>query len=276
MAAGSAPSPRPGVTAWPGEHAAKANPWPEPGPPSGPPPQSGWSPSTGDQNAAWPPAAGPWNPAPPAQAGTWSPGQHPPSHGAWPPRDARGANGWPSGQTAPPYTPSNHGPPHYAPGPPPAQHPSSGYGAQVPGGPPAHGYGSSPYLPVVVQEPSRSPEVAALFSAVLPGLGQMYNNQVGKGLAFLGATILGWVALVGWVFHIWSVIDAFQEGRRQRQLALPPGSTPAPVGAWTPGHQGQWASGQQGQWTPQAPPAAHPGAPPHPGYPPHPPQHWPR
>lgn len=36
----------------------------------------------------------------------------------------------------------------------------------------------------------RSPKVAALLSAVLPGLGQFYNRQWGKGAGFLVATLV--------------------------------------------------------------------------------------
>ena len=36
----------------------------------------------------------------------------------------------------------------------------------------------------------RSPKIAALLSAVLPGLGQLYNRQWVKGLAFLLATLV--------------------------------------------------------------------------------------
>ncbi|MBI4400569.1 MAG: hypothetical protein HY581_02915 [Nitrospirae bacterium] len=39
-------------------------------------------------------------------------------------------------------------------------------------------------------ETKRSPGVAALLSAVLPGLGQFYNRQWGKGLGFLLGVLL--------------------------------------------------------------------------------------
>ena len=38
--------------------------------------------------------------------------------------------------------------------------------------------------------PSHSPRVAALLSAVLPGLGQFYNRQWTKGTGFLVATLI--------------------------------------------------------------------------------------
>jgi hypothetical protein len=43
---------------------------------------------------------------------------------------------------------------------------------------------------------SRSPAIAAMLSALLPGLGQFYNRQFAKGLLFLaGAAILGWLLM---------------------------------------------------------------------------------
>lgn len=38
--------------------------------------------------------------------------------------------------------------------------------------------------------PTHSPKVAALLSAVLPGLGQFYNRQWAKGAGFLVATLI--------------------------------------------------------------------------------------
>jgi hypothetical protein len=37
---------------------------------------------------------------------------------------------------------------------------------------------------------SRSPALAGLFSALLPGLGQFYNRQWGKGAGFLGSLLV--------------------------------------------------------------------------------------
>ena len=37
---------------------------------------------------------------------------------------------------------------------------------------------------------TRSPKIAGLLSAILPGLGQLYNRQWAKGAAFLLATIV--------------------------------------------------------------------------------------
>lgn len=47
-----------------------------------------------------------------------------------------------------------------------------------------------------------SPALAAILSFVLPGLGQAYNGEVGKGVLFL----VGWVLIVPWAL---AVMDAF-------------------------------------------------------------------
>jgi len=47
-------------------------------------------------------------------------------------------------------------------------------------------------------KPKRNPKLAAALSAVLPGLGQFYNRQVGKGLGFLlGAGFMAFVFIAG-------------------------------------------------------------------------------
>lgn len=50
---------------------------------------------------------------------------------------------------------------------------------------------------------SRSPAVAALLSAILPGLGQCYNRQWGKGAGFLAG-------LLGLSIALTSVVDPAQ------------------------------------------------------------------
>jgi TM2 domain-containing membrane protein YozV len=59
----------------------------------------------------------------------------------------------------------------------------------------------------------KTPVVAAVLSAVIPGVGQFYNGDVKKGLAMLiGAFVLAaptgglaWVALA-----IWGAVDGYQ------------------------------------------------------------------
>ena len=44
---------------------------------------------------------------------------------------------------------------------------------------------------------ARNPWVAALFSGLLPGLGQFYNRQPGKGVGFLLGVVIPIVVLLG-------------------------------------------------------------------------------
>ena len=46
---------------------------------------------------------------------------------------------------------------------------------------------------------ARNPWVAALFSGLLPGLGQFYNRQPGKGVGFLAGFLVLTGVLIGWV-----------------------------------------------------------------------------
>ena len=59
--------------------------------------------------------------------------------------------------------------------------------------------------------------LGAVLSVIFPGLGQMYNREIGKGIATMMATIFLWFILLGWVVHLWSIYDAYQVGRRMRQ-----------------------------------------------------------
>lgn len=51
--------------------------------------------------------------------------------------------------------------------------------------------------------------IAALASFFIPGLGQLIQGRVLPAiLFFLLASIGWWFFLVGWIFHLWAVIDA--------------------------------------------------------------------
>ena len=52
--------------------------------------------------------------------------------------------------------------------------------------------------------------VAAVLSFLIPGMGQIYCGRVGRGLAFLGATVFGYFLVVvpGIAMHIWAIVDA--------------------------------------------------------------------
>ena len=50
--------------------------------------------------------------------------------------------------------------------------------------------------------------IAALCSFFIPGLGQLLQGRLGMAIIqFVLAGVL-WVFLLGWVIHLWSIIDA--------------------------------------------------------------------
>ena len=63
---------------------------------------------------------------------------------------------------------------------------------------------------VVVSGPLWSPGVAAVFSFLIPGLGQMYKGQIFTGLAWLLFTVIGYFACLipGVILHLLCMIDA--------------------------------------------------------------------
>jgi len=59
--------------------------------------------------------------------------------------------------------------------------------------------------------------LAVALSFLLPGLGQIYKQEFGKGAGFIIAYIISWALsaiVVGWFFlvivWIWSMVDAYQ------------------------------------------------------------------
>ena len=95
--------------------------------------------------------------------------------------------------------------------------PQDGMIVQAPG--PAGGAGAAPQI--VVIRAAKSPGVAVVLSFLLAGLGQIYNGQIGKGLAFMIAylcsLVLMWV-LIGFILApilwIWSMVDAYKTAER--------------------------------------------------------------
>lgn len=55
-----------------------------------------------------------------------------------------------------------------------------------------------------------NPGVAALLSFFLPGVGQMYKGDVGSGILWLIAVIIGYILLIipGIILHIFCIINA--------------------------------------------------------------------
>ncbi len=100
--------------------------------------------------------------------------------------------------------------------------PLAGMVVQAPG---AAGAGLPPQ--VVVMRAPKNPGVAVLLSFLLAGLGQIYNGQIGKGVAFMisyfCSLALMWV-LIGFVIApilwIWSMVDAYKTAERINQFGV--------------------------------------------------------
>lgn len=179
------PSPYPGGTAPPQQQ--------QYGQPYGQPPAS--SSQYGQPPAApygQPPTAAPYGaaqqqygqPGPPPYGGQSYP--QPPQYGQ-PPQNGQ---------------PPQHGqPPQYG-------QPMNAYGQP-------YGYGQNALVPQGSQGP-KSPAASALLSAMIPGAGQLYNGQVGKGLAFFFISLL-MVSTPPMLFvpWMWGIIDAYNSTRRQ-------------------------------------------------------------
>lgn len=52
------------------------------------------------------------------------------------------------------------------------------------------------------------PISSGLVSLVLPGLGQLMNGEVMKGIAFFIGALILWGVGIGWIVHLWAAIDA--------------------------------------------------------------------
>lgn len=74
-----------------------------------------------------------------------------------------------------------------------------------------------------------SPGVAGVLSFFIPGLGQIYKSQVGRGFVFLVGTFVGYVLLIipGVVLHIVGIVDAVShEPRAPSSQPLPGAPSP--------------------------------------------------
>ncbi len=50
--------------------------------------------------------------------------------------------------------------------------------------------------------------IAALASFFIPGLGQLIQGRMVRAAVFFIAAVLLWFILMGWIIHLWSIIDA--------------------------------------------------------------------
>ncbi len=81
-----------------------------------------------------------------------------------------------------------------------------------------------PHCGVRVRMPpkgEKNPGLAAVFSFFFPGLGQIYNGEIGKGLMFIvvgGVFMLLMIVLIGFIllplFWIYNIYDAYKTAER--------------------------------------------------------------
>ena len=50
--------------------------------------------------------------------------------------------------------------------------------------------------------------LAALASFFIPGLGQLLQARLGMAIIQFILAVVLWFVLLGWIIHLWSVIDA--------------------------------------------------------------------
>ena len=50
--------------------------------------------------------------------------------------------------------------------------------------------------------------LAALCSFVIPGLGQLWQGRLGMALVHFVLAAILWFFFLGWLMHLWSIIDA--------------------------------------------------------------------
>lgn len=50
--------------------------------------------------------------------------------------------------------------------------------------------------------------IAAIASAIIPGLGQLAQGRLGAAIFFFVIDVVLWLVCLGWIMHIWACIDA--------------------------------------------------------------------
>ncbi len=82
-----------------------------------------------------------------------------------------------------------------------------------------------------IEQPEHQPGMALLLSLILCGTGQIYNGEVSKGIIMLILHFLLWFVFLGWVVHIWSIVDAVVVAERiNRQSKGQQPQQPTPTG----------------------------------------------
>jgi TM2 domain-containing membrane protein YozV len=68
-------------------------------------------------------------------------------------------------------------------------------------------------------KPEHQPGMSLLLSLILCGTGQIYNGEVSKGIMMMVLCFLLWFVLLGWVVHIWSIVDSVVVAERINRLS---------------------------------------------------------
>jgi TM2 domain-containing membrane protein YozV len=74
-----------------------------------------------------------------------------------------------------------------------------------------------------VTQPPLKPGVAAVLSVLIPGVGQIYNSDLARGIFWLIVTPGLWIGsggLLGWVCHVIAAMTAHQRAERKNRHAL--------------------------------------------------------
>jgi len=50
--------------------------------------------------------------------------------------------------------------------------------------------------------------IAAVCSFFIPGLGQLVQGRLGMAIVQFALAAVLWLVLLGWLIHLWSIIDA--------------------------------------------------------------------
>lgn len=68
-----------------------------------------------------------------------------------------------------------------------------------------------------LERPEHQPGMSLLLSLILCGTGQIYNGEVSKGIMMMVLCFLLWFVLLGWVVHIWSIVDSVVVAERMNR-----------------------------------------------------------
>jgi TM2 domain-containing membrane protein YozV len=91
---------------------------------------------------------------------------------------------------------------------------------------------SAPAPVIVAPAHTWNPGVAAVLSLVIPGAGQMYKGQIGLGLVWLIAVVVGYMMFIvpGLILHLICIVTA-ASGRPRAAVVSAPRAAPGPRGA---------------------------------------------